>query len=221
MSLFKIIMLKRAWSILHTTIELVLGGLIFIYLSIGMGSAPYIYALPEELPNDAVIVVLGTSKKTHGGKYSNQYFANRINTVVDLYQKGKARCILVSGDNSEKYYNEPVDMKKALIERGVNREDIYLDYAGFSTYESVVRAKKIFGLTKCILVSQQFHVERAVWLARSIGLEAYGFAAKDTGKKIDIKVKVRELFARSLAFWDWVFKPKPRYLGKMEKINCK
>lgn len=207
----------------HTLIafaELTTGIFFFLYISIGLGSSNHIYSSTEEFETFEVALVLGTSRTTAGGKYQNQFFNNRINAAVELYEKSKVNCILISGDNSEKYYNEPQDMKSALIEKGIPADIIYLDFAGFSTYESVYRAQAIFQLESCLIVSQKFHVERAVWLARSLGIDAHGYIAEPVNPPTAIKTQIREIPARALAFWDWLTHPRPRFLGDQIDMQC-
>lgn len=209
--------------IIHTLIllvEVIAGTMFFIYISIGVSSASFTEIDLSKLPMNQTILVLGTSEKTLGGKSQNQYFNNRVNAVFELYKAGNVKCILISGDNSEKYYNEPQDMKRALLKKGIPKSIINLDYAGFSTYESVYRAKEIFGVDECIIVSQQFQVERAVWLARGLGLDAKGFFAKDVTKSFGFFTHLREIPARTLAFWDWMYRPEPKFLGEKEFLNC-
>jgi SanA protein len=107
-------------------------------------------------------LVLGTSQYLKNG-YLNWYFKYRIEATVELYKKGKIDFILVSGDNSHKNYDEPTAFKNELIKRGIPADQIYLDYAGFRTLDSVVRAKEIFGQTSITIISQKFHNERAIY----------------------------------------------------------
>ncbi|MDO5616815.1 MAG: ElyC/SanA/YdcF family protein, partial [Cruoricaptor ignavus] len=118
------------------------------------------------------------------------------------------------GDNSQKHYNEPEDMMNELIARGVPRDKIYQDFAGFRTLDSVVRAKEIFGQKALIIVSQKFHNERAVFLARKNGIKAYGYNAKDVNKSAGFKTNVREKFARAKVFFDFLFGVKPKFGGQ-------
>ncbi len=163
--------------------------------------AQYVYSDAGRLPEHECALVLGTSRIVQG-KYLNQYFLTRIDAAVELYRKGKVRRILVSGDNGRKTYNEPEDMKNELLKNGIPEKDILLDYAGFRTLDSVLRARNLFGYRKYIVVSQQFHCERAVYLAREHGLEVIGYAADEVSPRFRLKRYIREPLARFKAWLD-------------------
>jgi SanA protein len=169
----------------------------------------------SKLPNEKVGLLLGTSKILVNGN-PNPYFHNRIKAATELYNSGKIKDIIVSGDNSRIHYNEPEDMKNALIKAGVPADKIYEDFAGFRTLDSVVRAKEIFGQHSYIIISQQFHNERAVFLAKKNGIEAFGYNAKDVNKYAGFKTNLREKLARAKVFWDFLFGVEPKFGG--EKI---
>lgn len=172
----------------------------------------------QKLPNRKVGLLLGTGKLLSNGK-ENAYFFYRIDATEKLYKAGKIKNVLISGDNSQKNYNEPEDMMNELIKRGIPKEHIYLDFAGFRRLDSVVRAKEIFGQNSFIIISQKFHNERAVYLARKNGIEAYGFNAKDVNKYFGIKTKIREYFARVKVFVDFLLGVEPKFGG--EKVIIK
>jgi SanA protein len=168
----------------------------------------------ESIPHNKVGMILGTSRKLSNGN-PNLYFRYRIEAAVALYKAKKVDFLLVSGDNSLSYYNEPMDMKKALMEKGVPEEHIYLDYAGFRTLDSVVRGQKIFGQNRFTIISQAFHHKRAVFIARARGIEAVGFNARDVRFGSGIKTQFRELFARVLVIMDlYLLNTQPKFLGK-------
>lgn len=179
-------------------------------------SNPYIYSSVDAVPQQKVGMVLGTSKLLKNG-YPNLYFVYRIDAAAELFHSGKVAYLIVSGDNGSENYNEPEDMKNALMEKGVPEDKIILDYAGFRTFDSVIRAKEIFGQTSFIIISQKFHNQRAVYIARKNGIEAYGYNAKDVVKYGGIKTKVREYFARTNLFIDQLIGKEPKFLG--EKIT--
>jgi SanA protein len=207
----------------------------FLFLSVIVIISPIIFAVSsdaivensaknktfidiEKVATNKVGMVLGTAKyRTAGG--INLYFKYRIDAVVELYKSGKISFILVSGDNSTKYYNEPEEFKKELIKNGIPEDKIFLDYAGFRTLDSVVRAKKIFGQSKITIISQRFHNERAIYLAEKHGIEAIGFNAKDVSNSYGFKTQVREYFARSKAILDFLFGVEPKFLGKKIEIQ--
>jgi SanA protein len=179
-----------------------------------------IYSSVSETPNgNKIALLLGTSRYTVRGT-ANLYFEYRINAAVDLYRKGKIKHIIVSGDNKAESYNEPKEMQKALMEKGIPESVITLDYAGFRTLDSVIRCKKVFGQNKFIIVSQRFHVERALFIADKYNIDAIGFAAKDPSGNYSTKTKVREIFAKTKAVIDlYIINKKPKFLGEKEVIS--
>ncbi|GLF93822.1 SanA/YdcF family protein [Streptomyces yaizuensis] len=145
------------------------------------------------------------------------YLAHRLDTAVDLFRRGKVRAILVTGDNSREEYDEPDAMRAYLTERGVPDRRIVSDYAGFDSWDSCVRAKKIFGVDRAVLVSQGFHIRRAIALCRSAGIEAYGVGVDEPFDSTWVYGGVRELGAAGKAVLDAVVRPDPRYLGERER----
>ena len=138
--------------------------------------------------------------------------------AAELFHSGKASYLLLSGDNSRPSYDEPTAMKRALTSLGVPSSRLVLDYAGFRTLDSVVRAKEVFGVARLIVVSQHFHNVRAVYLARSHGVEAYGFDAAEVRGVGPSWPKVREVASRVFAVVDVVLHTEPRYLGPPEPL---
>src|ERR1039457_3025990 len=136
----------------------------------------------DNLPTREVGLVLGTSRETRHGK-PNLHFNQRIEAAAALYRAGKVHHLLVSGDNHVASYDEPDDMRNALMAAGVPASAITCDYAGFRTLDSVMRAKEIFGLAQCTIISEEFHCPRALWIAQRHGLDAIAFAAPDVGLK--------------------------------------
>jgi len=160
-------------------------------------------------------LVFGCSKTVNGN--TNLYFKYRIEAAYELWKAGKVRGFIVSGDNSRDDYNEPQDMKQALIEKGVSANKIICDYAGLRTMDSVVRVKQIFDINKVILVSQKFHNERAAYIAQNRGIDAIGYNAKDINRK---EMKNREYLARIRMWTDEnILNTKPKYLGKKEELT--
>ncbi len=197
---------------------LLVAGIIFIAwanYSIKKVSDAYISYNIADIPETKTALLLGTSKNLNSG-LPNAYFYNRIQATVDLYKSGKIEYIIVSGDNSRKSYNEPEDMLLTLIHYGIPQDRIFLDHAGFRTLDSVVRAKEIFGQTKLVIISQKFHNERAVFLAKKNGIDAFGYNAKDVNKYMGFKTNIREYFAKAKVYYDLIFGVKPKFGG--EKI---
>lgn len=172
----------------------------------------------KEVPKNKVGLVLGTSNRLVGGG-SNPYYTNRIKATLELFKAGKIDYVLVSGDNSTQYYNEPTVFKKDLVLGGIPSEKIFLDYAGFRTLDSMVRAKYIFGLDSVTIISQKFHNERAIYIAEQKGLYAIGYNAEDLSIKYGLKVHLREYFARVKVFIDLALNTQPKFFG--EKIEIK
>jgi len=176
------------------------------------------YNSTTHIPKNKVGLILGTSKKIIGGQ-PNPYYENRISATVRLYTANKIDFVLVSGDNGSIYYNEPTTMKKDLIAKGIPEEHIFLDYAGFRTLDSMVRAKEVFGLTEVTVISQKFHNERAIYIAEKKGLKAIGFNAMDISLESGLRVQLREYFARVKVFLDLALKVQPRFYGDKEIIG--
>ncbi len=166
----------------------------------------------ESQNNCDVAIVLGTTKFL-SNKNENFFYRKRIQKVVDLYRIGMVKYIIVSGDNSSKDYDEPTLMKNDLINKGIPDSRIYCDYAGFSTIDSMLRMKLIFKQNKFVVVSQRFHVERAIYIARRNGLEAYGECADNVSFSYAPYNKYREKLARVKAVLEVVLGIGPFYQG--------
>lgn len=194
---------------------LIVAGIIFIAFanySIKKQSAAFVSYTIADVPATKTALLLGTSKTLSNGM-PNAYFYNRIQATVDLYKSGKIQYVIVSGDNSRKDYNEPEDMQLTLMKYGIPQDKIFMDFAGFRTLDSVVRAKEIFGQKKLVIISQKFHNERAVFLARKNGMEAYGYNAPDVNKYAGLKTNIREYIAKAKAYWDLLFGVEPKFGG--------
>ncbi|WP_422081708.1 SanA/YdcF family protein [Ulvibacterium sp.] len=172
----------------------------------------------DRIPKNRVGLVLGTSKKLVGGQ-ENPYYTFRVQATVRLFKAGKIDYILVSGDNATIYYNEPSTIKRDLVKKGVPQEKIFLDYAGFRTLDSMVRAKVVFGLDSVTVISQKFHNERAIYLAEKKGLAAIGYNARDIAGQQGFKVQLREYFARVKVFLDLLFNTQPKFYGEPVEIQ--
>jgi SanA protein len=175
-------------------------------------TAELVYDQVGSIPFNRVGVVLGTSEKGHGGG-PNLYFTHRMKAAAELYHAGKVEHLLLSGDNGRKGYNEPADMRRALIQAGVDSTDITLDYAGFRTFDSMVRAREVFGQDRFTVISQRFHNERAIYIAAQAGLQAIGFNAKDVTGRSGWRTALREKAARVKVFVDMALGIDPKFLG--------
>lgn len=183
-------------------------------------SGKYILTSDEAaaLGNTDCILVLGAG--VHGETLSHM-LEDRVKTGITLYEKGASPKILMSGDHGREDYDEVNAMKNYAKKAGVPSEDIFMDHAGFSTYESMYRAKEVFCAKKVIIVSQQYHLYRAIYVARSLGLEAYGVDAQLRPYAADTNIfnTLREFLARNKDFLYVRLHPSPTYLGEAIPIN--
>lgn len=162
------------------------------------------------------IIVLGCGVRSDGTPSTMLY--NRIIEGVRLYKENVAPIIIMSGDHGKQDYDEVNTMKDYAIKLGVPKEKIFLDHAGFSTYESVYRAKEIFGVDSCVFVSQEYHLSRTLYCAKNFGINAFGSAAEDVASGQTLR-DVREIIARNKDFLYCVFEPKPKYLGNKISLD--
>ena len=173
-----------------------------------------VYGSIEEVPERKIGLVLGCSKYLSNGR-KNLYFQQRIDAAKELYFSDKVKFLLVSGDNSTKYYDEPTTMKKDLIALGVPGNKIYCDYAGLSTLDSVVRTKEVFKENQFIVISQGFHVRRAIYLGLAHDIDLIGYAPQGVSGLGSLKTELRECLARGKALLDVKFlNRQPKFLGE-------
>lgn len=171
------------------------------------------------IPHRRVGVLLGCSRRLANGR-TNLFFTRRVTAAATLFKANKIEYIIVSGDNRVAGYDEPTDMKQALVERGVPAERIYCDYAGFRTLDSIVRARAVFGQTAITVVSQEFHNQRAIFIARQEGIDAVGFNAREVTSVGGVRTTLREQLARVKAVLDvHVLGTRPRFLGPRIEIG--
>lgn len=204
-----------------TIITLISSALIILIIAdllISLTTKDYIYSDINQIPQSKVGLLLGTSKYFKDGT-QNLYFKYRIEATYKLFKNQKIEKILISGDNSKSYYNEPIDMKKALIKKGIPDSVIYLDYAGFRTYDSIIRAKKIFGLSTYTIISQEYHNQRALYIAKNQGHNPIAFNSKNVDTKLLIGQYFREKLARVKVFIDFIFGTEPKFLGESIEIE--
>ncbi len=165
-----------------------------------------------ELDGVDCILVLGCLVKADGTP--SDMLADRISVGVTLYGNGTSPKLLMSGDHGQKEYDEVNTMKACAIDAGVPSEDVFMDHAGFSTYESIYRAKEIFGADKIVIVTQQYHLHRALYIADALGLEAYGVSADLRSYSGQTKRDLREILARIKDMAYSLLQPQPTYLGE-------
>jgi len=166
-----------------------------------------------DVPRADVAVVFGAG--LWDGEPS-PYLAHRLDAAAELYRAGRIEVVLVTGDNSREEYDEPDAMRAYLTRHGVPGSRIVSDYAGFDTWDSCVRAKKIFGVDRAVLISQGFHIRRAVALCETAGVSSYGVGVDDRHDVTWYYGTVRELFAAGKAALDAAFRPDPHFLGPKE-----
>lgn len=206
-----------------TKLEKIVGnGLVFILLFVvGVNvyitnySKPYLYNSIEDVPQAQAALVLGAAVFTNGAL--TPVLQDRAITAIELYKAGKVSKILVSGDNSRFSHNEVVPVGKFMIKEGVREEDIFLDYAGFDTYDSMYRARDIFKVDSVVVITQNFHLPRSIYLARSMGMTAYGLSADR--REYLLKNNIREYFATVKAFGNVFLGSKPKFLGESVPIS--
>ncbi|MEM8533886.1 MAG: ElyC/SanA/YdcF family protein [Chloroflexota bacterium] len=177
------------------------------------------YANPDDVPEERVAIIFGAGVRRDGRP--SRMLADRIQGGIALYESGRVNKLLMTGDNSRVEYNEVVAMQEYAIEQGVPEEDIVLDYAGFSTYESCYRANEIFGITQAVLVTQAYHLPRAVYTCRQLGVEAVGLGTPDweVYPGVMIQYTMRESIATLNALLQvHVIRPEPTFLGQFEGI---
>lgn len=208
---------KRVLGIILIILVIIAAVVAFANWKIPHDTKAYIYDNADSIPSQKAALVLGTAR--YIGDRQNLYFTYRIQAAKELYEAGKVKVFVVSGDNSRKDYNEAEDMRAALKEVGIPDSIIHCDYAGLRTLDSVVRMNEIFGQSSFIIVSQEFHNERAIFLAQHYGFTAYGYNAKDVSlNRFSYRTKVREIFARVKVFVDIVTGKGPKYLGEPIQI---
>lgn len=211
---------KRQWF--RATVGLVTAGFVSIVAAnawVTRSTASAIYSELNAVPVNNVGLVLGTSQQLKNGT-TNWHFRARIFAAAELYRTGKVKHLLLSGDNHVKTYDEPTDMKNALLALGVPESAMTLDYAGFRTLDSVIRAKKIFGQQKLTIITDDFHTARAVFIARHEGVEAIAFSSGHIPLAKSFRSRMRECGARVLAVTDvCVLHRQPKFLGDKIKIQ--
>lgn len=171
-----------------------------------------LYSNVDSIPYHKVGLLLGTSKHMTSG-VSNPFYTHRIEAAARLLKAGKIKYLVISGDNSRKEHNEPEDMRADLMAAGIDSSLIFLDYAGFRTFDSIIRLKKIFGQYSVTIISQQFHNERALYVAGKEGIAAVAFNAADVSARVGFSTQLREKLARVKVFIDFWFGTKPKFLG--------
>lgn len=170
----------------------------------------------SNVPPCEVGIVLGAGVR---GNSPSKYLVDRLNATISLYKNNKVQKLLLTGDNGRKDYDELIVMKQYCYKNGVDTARIYLDYAGFDTYSSLYRAKQIFKVEKAIIISQNYHIDRAVFIGNRLGIDSYGFAADNATYNNYQKNVIREYMAVVKSVFDVIIKRKPKYLGETVDIG--
>lgn len=208
---------RRFWLKVLLAITLLCLGTVWSNWYVINSTKDQIYSDIHVVPSKKVALVLGTSKNI--GERENQYFNYRMQAAAELYLNGKVEHLLVSGDNHVEGYNEPEDMMRKLVQLGVPQSKITMDFAGFRTFDSMIRAKEIFGIDDFIVVSQEYHLQRALYIANAHDITAIGYKAKDVSYA---GINLREPMAKFKAVLDCsVLFTSPKFLGIKEPISLK
>jgi len=212
--------LRKRKFILLSLLIVILFAALAIYFSdraISKSAEGKLFTETQSIPYNKVGLLLGTAKYLQSG-YLNYYYQFRIEAASALMKSGKIKYLVISGDNSREDYNEPETMRQDLIKLGIDSNLIYLDYAGFRTFDSIVRLREIFGQSSVTIISQPFHNERAIFIAKKENIAAIGFNARDIEGKPGMRVQLREKLARVKVFVDYLIQQKPKFLGPSIQI---
>ncbi|WP_240470558.1 SanA/YdcF family protein [Halomonas halocynthiae] len=207
---------------------LLLGGILLLAVVLMVSVNLWVLSVTRErihhdvaqCPEERVAIVFGTSRWTRGGG-RNPHFEGRMQAAAALAKSGKVEHLLLSGDNSTRYYNEPIVMWRDLRGRDVPDTLLTLDYAGFSTFDTLARAKQVFGVEDALLVTQSWHLPRALFIADAMGIGAEGCAAPEDGlQRSALELRAREWLARVATVGDlYIWQRQPRFLGPKELID--
>lgn len=191
----------------------------FVINFVVMGSVRRYMLEPAQTDSFEADCVIALGAMVWGEDTLSHMLEDRVLGAMDVYERGGAEKILMSGDHGQKDYDEVNAMKKYAVERAVPAEDVFMDHAGFSTYETMYRARDVFQAQKVVIVTQQYHLYRAVYVARALGLEAYGVASDPRPYSSAVNNNMREFLARVKDFFTAIFKPNPTFLGEAIPIN--
>lgn len=213
--------MKRLIKVLILFATLIfLGIIILLIINAHVKSSVQAQMLTEndytKLENNDCIIVLGAGI---WGDKPSPMLEDRLSEAIKLYNSKVSPKIIMSGDHGRKEYDEVNIMKNFAIEKGVPSEDIFMDHAGFSTYESLYRAKEVFEAKKVVIVTQRYHLYRALYIANQLGIEAYGVNSDPRRYVGETYRELREILARNKDFFSCIFKPKPKYLGEAIPVS--
>jgi SanA protein len=203
--------MRNLFSLVRYTLGISIIYILILYVIIKVDSYPYIHNDIKTIPHTQAAVILGAAILKDGSL--SKVLQDRVDTAIVLYKNGSVSNILVTGDNSSLAYNEVNPVRTYLLNNGIPDKDIFLDHAGFDTYSSMYRARDIFLTDSITIVTQSFHLPRAIFIAKWLGINAYGFSA-DNGHHYLLKNYIRELFANVKALGNVFYIRKPKYLGE-------
>lgn len=209
--------LKIIGGIALTLIVLTIIGMFLLSGHIKSSTKKQIFNGVDEVPTVYTAIVLGASVRANGNL--SQMLEDRVESALALYKNGKVKRFLLSGDNGTKSYNEPQAMKEYLLKQGVPEDHIYLDYAGFDTYDSLYRARLIFNVQDAIIVTQQFHLPRALYIANTLDLNYYGYVGDLQLYQRENTNKRRELLANVKAYLELLINKDPTFKGAQIPID--
>ncbi|WP_343299964.1 ElyC/SanA/YdcF family protein [Vibrio sp. Of7-15] len=214
----KLRVLKRALLFCLALLTCMLLGMLLIDTTISFQGSDRVFQNIDDLPERDVALVLGTSK--YIGRQLNPFYQYRIDAAIKLHQLKRVKNFLLSGDNAHRSYNEPWTMKRDLLKAGIEDKNITLDYAGFRTLDSIVRAKEVFEANHFVIISQKFHCERALFIANHYDIDSVCLAVPSPEGLANMKIRMREILARTKAVLDlYVLNVQPKFLGPKEPIS--
>ncbi len=205
-------MIKKVLKILILTGVVILVFGFMISFRIEKSSRNFVFSEAEDVPETQVALVLGA--RVWKDDVLSHTLQDRVDTAVELYKQKKVKKFLLSGDHGREEYDEVNAMKNYLLDRGIPARDIFLDHAGFDTYDSVYRAKEIFQVDSMTIVTQEFHLPRSIYIAKCLDIKAYGLVSDKRVYLLAKRNVVREKIAQQKAFLDCFFNSEPKFLGE-------
>jgi SanA protein len=220
LSLIKKIPIKKILAVFFISLTAALAATLLINIGMIVAVSKYVHTSTDTLPPRTTVLILGSQIR---GKRLSPVLQDRVDAGIVLMESGKGKKLLLSGDHGQRYYDEVNAMRLYVLANApdIQEEDIFMDHAGFTTWDSMYRARDVFEVKDILIVTQQFHISRAVCMARSLGLDAVGYGINQDrfqGKSLR-NWRAREYFARIKALYSIVFRPKPRYLGDKIPIS--
>ncbi|MBS5938145.1 ElyC/SanA/YdcF family protein [Clostridium sp.] len=201
-------------------ISLLIVSLIIVILAISNVNSykKYIYNIEDIPKGEDTIIVLGAGVKNNGTP--SDILADRLETSIEVYNEGAAGALILSGDHGREEYNEVGAMKDYVLKNNIDESIVFMDHAGFSTYDTMYRAKEIFKVKSAVIVTNEYHLPRALYIARKLGIEAYGVKSDKRGYQLMDSYKKREVLAKLKDFaYVNILKPEPKFLGESIPVS--